>query len=81
MEDSHTNVLGVLEHFDKFIVPGDYLIVEDTSPYTPTLSGIGVLPEAKYEPWGMWKLDTLKKFMKTRGSKYRVDTRYTDAFG
>jgi cephalosporin hydroxylase len=30
VEDAHHNVEAVLEHFHKFLVPGDYLVVEDS---------------------------------------------------
>jgi cephalosporin hydroxylase len=30
VEDAHHNVAAVLEHFHKFLVPGDYLVVEDS---------------------------------------------------
>jgi len=30
VEDAHQNVAGVLDHFHKFLVPGDYLVVEDS---------------------------------------------------
>ena len=29
VEDAHTNIRGVLEHFDRFVQAGDYIIVED----------------------------------------------------
>lgn len=32
-EDTHSNIVRVLEHFDHHIIPGDYLMVEDT--YSP----------------------------------------------
>ncbi len=30
VEDAHHNVAAVLDHFHKFLVPGDYLVVEDS---------------------------------------------------
>jgi cephalosporin hydroxylase len=30
VEDAHHNVTAVLEHFPKFLLPGDYLVVEDS---------------------------------------------------
>jgi cephalosporin hydroxylase len=29
IEDAHTNIHGVLEHFDRFVREGDYIVVED----------------------------------------------------
>ncbi len=30
VEDAHQNVEAVLDHFDRFLAPGDYLVVEDS---------------------------------------------------
>jgi len=30
VEDVHVNVLGILEHISPFVVPGDYIVVEDS---------------------------------------------------
>jgi cephalosporin hydroxylase len=30
VEDSHTNIVGTLNEMDKFLIPGDYISVEDT---------------------------------------------------
>jgi cephalosporin hydroxylase len=37
VEDAHHNVEAVLEHFHKFLVPGDYLVVEDSDVKRETL--------------------------------------------
>jgi len=29
IEDAHVNIDGVLEHFDRFMHPGDYIVIED----------------------------------------------------
>lgn len=31
VEDAHANIAGVLAHFDRFMQPGDYLVVEDSA--------------------------------------------------
>jgi cephalosporin hydroxylase len=37
VEDAHENVAAVLEHFHRFLQPGDYLIVEDSDIKRPAL--------------------------------------------
>jgi cephalosporin hydroxylase len=37
IEDAHHNVAAVLEHFHKFMAPGDYLVVEDSDVKRPAL--------------------------------------------
>ena len=43
IEDSHVNVTGLLEYFDRFLQPGDYLMVEDIHPLTQLRSGLGLV--------------------------------------
>ena len=73
---------GLLEYFDKFTEPGDYICVEDTNPIAPNTIGHQFITESVvYQPWGTKKLEELKLFMKDRGERYLVDQRYTDFFG
>lgn len=81
MEDSHVNMTGVLEYFDKYTEPGDYICVEDTNPLGPQKSGQGLIKELGYEIFGPSKLNQLKKFLMARSDRYLVDQRYTDLFG
>lgn len=37
VEDAHHNVEAVLQHIHRFLVPGDYLVVEDTDVKRPAL--------------------------------------------
>lgn len=80
-EDAHVNVTGVLEHFDKFTEPGDYIRIEDTTPIKPSTAGQGLVKALEYTPQGHVKLDAVKLFMKDRSERYLVDQRYTDFFG
>ena len=75
------NVVGVLEYFDKFLVPRDYIIVEDTTPEIGREAGQGLFEELGYDEWGPAKMNYLKEFMKDRSDKYVVDQHYTDFFG
>ncbi|RMX38093.1 hypothetical protein pdam_00003088 [Pocillopora damicornis] len=80
-EDAHVNVTGVLEYFDKFTEPDDYICVEDTNPIVPNSPGQGLAKELGYTPLGSVKLDAVKLFMKDKGERYLVDQRYADFFG
>ncbi|XP_044183431.1 rhamnosyl O-methyltransferase-like [Acropora millepora] len=72
VDDAHANVKGVLEYFDRFTQPGDYICVEDTNPIVPALMDQGLIRE---------KLNQLKSFLIGRSERYLVDQRYTDFFG
>ena len=76
MEDAHVNMTKVLEYFDSFLEPGDYICVEDTNPSGPSKSGQGLIKEL-----GPAKLNELRTFLKGRSDRYHVDQRYTDFFG
>ena len=81
MEDAHVNMTKVLEYFDSFLEPGDYICVEDTNPFGPSKSGQGLIKEFGFTEFGPAKLNELRKFLKGRSDKYHVDQRYTDFFG
>ena len=59
---------------------GDYVCVEDASPYNAGALGMGLYLE-DYQPSGSAKLEVMKEFMKKHSSKYLVDQYYTDFFG
>ena len=74
-------MMGVLEHFHKFMQPGDYLCIEDTNPTGPEISGQGLIKDLGYSMFGDSKLNDLKRFLKDHPGKYMVDQRYTDFYG
>ena len=62
--------------------PGDYIVVEDTHSLINKRLGFGLYDGIRYEPVGnTWVIDSYKQFMKTHGSRYRVDTGYADLYG
>ena len=71
----------MLEHFDKYLQSGDYVVVEDTNPNMNALGGQGAFEELGWSEFGPAKLNALKEFMKDKSHKYVVDQRYTDFFG
>ena len=80
IEDSHVNLMGILEHFHKGFQSGDYLIVEDTS-------------ESMWNYWrdhwddaqevkeGALKLKNLRTWLQDHEDEYLVDTDYQDMYG
>ena len=81
VEDAHVKLKGVLEYFDRFTQPGDYICVEDTTPLVPAVMGQGLIKGLGYKANGPQKLNDLKSFLIGRSQKYLVDQRYTDMFG
>jgi len=65
---------------NKYMKPGDYFIVDDTTPYTPTATGVGKI-HSNYEGWGSEKLTRLRKFLSEHNKYYAVDSFFTDYFG
>jgi cephalosporin hydroxylase len=53
-EDMHKNTVSVLKHFDRYVMPGDYVIVEDTC-HLPQLD---VLEQFMQEHGGRYRVDT-----------------------
>ena len=80
-EDCHVDVIGVMEYFHQHMKPGDYFIIEDTSPDTPLVSGQGLLEDVQYQPWGERKHKLLKTFLNKYEEFYRIDCFFTDYFG
>lgn len=81
IEDAHVHVVESLSYFHQWMHAGDYVIIEDTNPEAPAISGMGLDESLGYEPYGTEKLDELRAFMNLHGAAYRVDAYYTDMFG
>ena len=81
IEDTHTNIYGVMEHFDKSMEMGDYFVVEDLNPNLATMLGFAGVYEGEYKPAGTVGLKILKQFLSDYSIKYAVDSFYTDFFG
>ena len=81
IEDSHEYFDEVMQHFHHHLMPGDYLVCEDTSPDIPSTldGGIGVGDGYVYH--GLAKLHSWKKFLAKHGDKYAIDTFFSDYFG
>ena len=74
-------MVKVLEYFDAFTKPGDYICVEDTHPGVPSDINQDLVKKLDGKEVGPAKLNALKKFLTGRSDKYLVDQRYTDFFG
>jgi cephalosporin hydroxylase len=53
-EDMHKNLVPVLEHFDRYVMPGDYVIVEDTC-HLPQLD---ILEQFMQKSGSRYRVDT-----------------------
>ena len=80
-EDCHVDLLAAMEHFHKYMQPGDYFVIEDTAPNSPLVSGQGLLEDLELEEFGFKKLNLLNSFLEKYSEYYKVDTFYTDYFG
>lgn len=81
LEDAHLHTKVILEYFDNFFAPGDYVCVEDGTLYSPNDMGMGLREDKEFEPWGDVKLVTMKEFISKHPDRYLVDTYYNDFFG
>ena len=80
IDDIHINTPGILNHFHQFLKPGDYIIVEDTSPNSPACSNF-LDENCEYEKFGSRKLHEIEEFLKKHISNYAVDSFYCDYYG
>ena len=79
-EDTHVNICNNLCYLHEFLQVGDYIVVEDTSPYLPKDMGMGLYLD--YEVFGTTAiLDEVKKFVAEHEEEYAVDSYFTDFYG
>ena len=82
IEDGNIFFSSVVAHLNDFMEVGDYLVIEDTEPRIPTQVRIYSMDDVEIQqPWGTHKLELLKKFVKSTGKQYMVDSFYTDYYG
>ena len=78
IDDAHVNFDKVMDYFHCHLIPGDYIICEDTCPNVPA----SALDSSEYkEPLGFEKLHSWKKFLNRHHDMYAVDSFYSDLFG
>ena len=78
VEDSHDNTEAIVEYFHQFMKVGDYLVIEDTSPYVR----LGDSSDSATTKWGEEKLNMLKDFLRSPiGQNFKVDSFLTDLYG
>ena len=74
IEDVHENSDNVLDYFHGHLIPGDYILFEDTNPDLPyNVFGSG--------DWGFEKLHAWTRFLKKQGDMYAIDSFFCDYFG
>ena len=79
VEDSHDNTEAVVEYFHQFMMVGDYLVIEDTSPDVPIEGNMFDNTTTKCGPE---KLIVLKNLLRSPiGQNFKVDSFLTDLYG
>jgi len=74
IEDCHASTITTISYLNQFMRTGDYLVMEDTSPYLFRTGGSDV--------WTRDKLNFVKEFLiGPDGKQYKVDSFFTDYFG
>mgnify|MGYP002803382480 FL=1 len=79
-EDCHAPLEFTFGHFEPFMEPGDYILVEDTHPLFAAIVGQGLYTTG-FREFGMAKYNNLTEFLKVHAGKFMVDCHYTDFFG
>lgn len=80
IEDTHENLVGILEHFhSNGLRKGDYLIIEDTNTFMwEVWSDWG---DQEYIQLGLHKMSDLRHWLVEHEQDYQVDTYYQDMYG
>ena len=80
VEDAHDNPAAIIEYLHQFMKVGDYLVMEDTSPYVPSCVSGHNKPASRM--YGPKKLNVLKNFLRSLvGQNFKVDSFFTDLYG
>ena len=77
IDDAHIDIPRTMDYFHRHLLPGDYIVCEDTSPGQPAVP----LSSDDYSALGLDKLHAWKQFLTKYGDMYAVDTFFTDYFG
>lgn len=81
IDDAHDDFDIALNHLDKHLIPGDYIVCEDTSPDIAESGHTGLDAQEGYVPAGMLKLNRWREFLEQQGDKYAVDAFFSDFYG
>ncbi|XP_064388803.1 rhamnosyl O-methyltransferase-like [Halichondria panicea] len=82
IEDAHTNINGIMNHFGSYMKTGDYFIIKDVHPNLPRDIGKdGSIYGDDFETIGPSAIIEMKKFLSQHANEYAVDSFYTDFFG
>jgi len=82
VDDAHENMTKVVSYLNRFMIAGDYMVLEDTNPNLPSAIKIDKIEDEGFQPWGSDKLNALKNFLKGPiGKDFKVDSFFTDFYG
>ena len=81
IDDAHEEFNRVMEHFHKHLIPGDYIVCEDTFPYLPSTLHNPLHTDSDHVDIGLDKLHSWKRFLAKHENTYAVDSFFCDYFG
>jgi cephalosporin hydroxylase len=81
IDDAHEDFDRLLEYFHQHLIPGDYIVCEDTFPYLPQTLDNAIHTDSDHIDIGLEKLHIWKRFLAKHGDTYAVDTFFSDYFG
>ena len=81
IDNAHANLSGTLGYLHRYLVEGDYIVVEDTNPYIPRDIGVDATMFDEIPLAGTQKLEKLKAFLRKYDDFYAVDSFLTDFYG
>ena len=81
VDDAHENIAGVLEHFARHMITGDYIVIEDTNPMLSANLGAKCTIPFDFTFMGNVLLETVKAFLVKHEKDFAVDSYFTDLFG
>ena len=80
IDDAHEDFDRLLEYFHQHLIPGDYIVCEDTCPYASRTIDNPLHTDSDHIDIGLDKLHSWKRFLARHGDTYAVDSFITDYF-
>ena len=77
IDDAHVDLLKTMNHFHRHLLPGDYIVCEDTNSGRPAVP----LTPNDCDAVGLGKLQVWKQFLTKYGDMYAVDSFFSDYYG
>ena len=81
IDDAHEDFDRLMEHFHQHLIPGDYILCEDTCPFVSMTVDNPLHTDSDHIDIGLEKLHSWKTFLAKHGDVYAVDSFFCDYFG